>query len=70
MSKWQSNIVTLEDGWYWWRASLNDPDPECAQVCNGWIEDKRPKDSHGSEWEVYEHQDFSGEWYGPLEVPK
>jgi hypothetical protein len=70
MIKWQSNIATLEDGWYWRRINLNDLDAECIEVNDGWVIDSRPIDSHGIDWEIYEHQDFGLEWYGPLEVPK
>jgi|GEM_PF-4562098 len=67
---WRKVTLPLPDGWYWWRFGPKDTDPEVLQVCNGHIVDKRPKDSYGFEWEVYEHQDFSGQWYGPLKVPE
>ena len=60
---------TLTDGWYWWKAGIEDTEPEVLEVINGIIVDKRPADSYGFEWEVYEHNNFGGLWYGPLTVP-
>jgi len=67
---WQQIDKPLPDGWYWRKCKIDDLDPECIEVCNGIMVDKRPRDSHGLEWEVYEHDEFTGFWwYGPLEIP-
>ena len=68
---WQRTETLLEDGWYWRKASMDDPEPDCVEVSNGVYEDKEPADSHGAEWRVVECDDFSDWWwYGPIEVPK
>jgi len=64
---WREVTMPLSDGWYRWRCGPQDPDPECLQVCNGVIMDIRPKDSWGTDWERYEHRDFSGQWSGPID---
>ena len=67
---WHKTNKPLADGWYWRKCQIDDPDPECIEVINGIIVDKRPKDSYGIEWEVYEHDEFGRWWwYGPLQVP-
>ena len=66
---WIKTKGPLKDGWYWWKCKGDDPEPECLQICNGYIIDKRPAGLHGADWEVYEHRDYSGLWYGPIQPP-
>jgi len=63
---------TLPDGFYWYRVGFKKEPPEyfeVLQVCNGVIVDRRPRDSYGCDWEVYEHNDFRGWWAGPIPIP-
>jgi len=67
---WIKTKGPLKDGWYWWKCRGDDPEPECLQICNGAIIDKRTSGDFGENREVYEHQDYSGFWYGPIFPPK
>lgn len=71
MSKWRVNPDTLEDGYYWYRVNTEYPKDsyEVLQVCNGFIIDVQPVDSFGAVWEMYEHNNFTGQWYGPILPP-
>lgn len=54
---------TLADGWYWARKDAQDNDPRMIYVYNGYI----------TEWTDFGpivHMDHSGEFYGPVEIPK
>ncbi|NQS88818.1 hypothetical protein HQ584_03385 [Patescibacteria group bacterium] len=68
-SSWGTTKGPLQDGWYFWIPVLSSDDFECLEICNGVIIDTRPKDSHGVEWEQYEHTDYSGYWMGPIKPP-
>lgn len=67
---WFATEGPLYDGWYWWRCNKDDPWPEVMEIINGVIIDSIPADSYGALWNVIEHTDYSGEWYGPLEIPE
>jgi hypothetical protein len=58
-SNWFKTSEPLQNGWYWWRASDKDPEPDCIKIANGIIIDY-------SSGELNEHTDFSGEWKGPI----
>ena len=65
---WFKTEKPLRDGWHWWRASEKDTDPQVVQISNGSICDIC-SDADGDAV-YYEHQDFSGEWFGPIYPPK
>ncbi len=44
-----------DDGWYWWRASKLDTEPDIVEICDGTVCECR-------NGEYIEHEDFSGEW--------
>ena len=69
-SGWFTTECPLFDGWYLWRCNDADPYPECIEIINGAIMDNIPNDSYGTTWVIYEHTDYSGEWWGPIEVPE
>ena len=69
-NKWFKTNDSLPDGWYFWRASEKDKDPQVVQICGGFICDLCNGGKDGYDIIYYEHQDYSGEWFGPLEVPK
>lgn len=66
--EWFKTDKPLSDGWYWWRCGHKDFEPTVLEICNSFITDNRPTDSDANE--IYEHQDFGGEWYGPIQPPK
>ena len=64
---WFTTPGPLYDGWYWYRYDEYDPYPECIEIINGVIIDNN---SYGVEWHIYEHTDYSGEWWGPIKIPE
>jgi hypothetical protein len=69
-NQWFRTTTPLPDGWYWWRceAFMHMPyeeyieNIELLQIYDGEVRDER-------DMQIYEHQDFSGEWYGPVPYP-
>lgn len=37
MARWKITNVPLSDGWYWWRASCEDDEPQILQVSGGLV---------------------------------
>ena len=69
-SHWYETKGPLSDGWYIWRYNEWDPYPEFLEINNGLILDKVPEDAYGIYWVDEPHFDYSGQWYGPVQIPE
>ena len=70
MSLWFETKGPLVDGWYIWKCGYHDPYPDFIEIVDGAIIDYVPADSYGGTYLVEAHTDYSGLWYGPLDIPE
>jgi len=57
----------IRDGYYWWRSGRDDRNLEIFQIRNGSIIDYAQIEQDA--WDMFEHKDFSGQWWGPIPRP-